>query len=128
MKIYLSYKQTWVEKRELETNLLFFKQNLERLWYKVFIYYFDDNSDLPPEELDKEFLEKIRQSDLVLAFVNYKEKSEGQLLELWMAYSLWKQIKILVNSNVKDGYYLIYWLWQVYEFDNLGEIDLNNIV
>ena len=128
MKIYLSYKQTWVEKRELENNLLFFKRNLEKLWHEVFIYYFDDNSDLPPEDLDKRFLGKIEQSDLVLAFVNYKDKSEGQLLELWMAYSLWKQIKILVNSNVKDSYYLIYWLWQVYEFDNLEEIDLNRVV
>jgi nucleoside 2-deoxyribosyltransferase len=34
------------------------------------------------------FLENIKKSDLVLAYINYPDKSEGQLLELGMAYAL----------------------------------------
>ena len=128
MKIYLSYKQTGIPEEELEKNLLFFKKEIEKLWHSVFIYYFDDNSDLPPEELNKRFLNQIKESDLVLAFVNYKDKSEWQLLELGMAYSLWKEIKILINKKVKENYYLIYGLWKVYKFDKIEEMDLINII
>ena len=128
MKVYLSYKQSWIPEKELEANLIFLKQQVENLGHQIFIYYFDDNSDLPPKELDKRFLEKIKESDLVLGFVNYKDKSEGQLLELGMAYSLWKKIQILLNKKVKDNYYLIYGLWQVYEFDKIQEIDFNKIL
>ena len=79
-------------------------------------------------EIKVSYHKQLKESDLVLGFVNYKDKSEGQLLELGMAYSLWKKIKILLDKKVKDNYYLIYGLWQVYEFDKIQEIDFNKIV
>jgi hypothetical protein len=45
---------------------------------------------------------------MFLCFINDKEKSEGMLMELGMAYSLWKQIILLVNNKVKWDYYLLY--------------------
>lgn len=128
MKIYLSYKQTWVPKEQLEKELLFFKKGLEKLGHEVFIYYFDWNLDLIPWEYDKLFLENIKKSDLVLAYINYPDKSEGQLLELGMAYALWKEIKLLINGKVKDKYYLIFWLGKVVYFDNLENISFNDLV
>ncbi len=126
MKIYLSYKQSWIKKEKLEKELKLIKDKAEKLWYSIFIYYFDEDSSLPAWKLTKKFLENITKSDLVLAYVNYKEKSEWQLLELWMAYSLNKKIKVLVNKNVKDNYFLLYGLWQVFEFEKL-DIVLNNL-
>lgn len=121
MNIFISYKQTWIEKQELEKNLLFLKNKLEKLWHDVFIAYFTEYENMDQKELDNYFLENIKKADLVLAFVNYESKSEGQLLELWMAYALGKKIKLLVNKKIKDKFYLIYGLWEVIYFDKLED-------
>jgi len=127
--IFISYKQTWISEEELNKTLGFLREKLEKLWQKTFIYYFDDNSQLPVEELDKKFLEDIKKSDIFISFLNYKEKSEWQLMELWMAYSLWKRIIILVNNNIKENYYLSYWTTkEIYYFNELEDLDLKKIL
>ena len=128
MNIYLSYKQSWIEPNILKKELLFIKNSLEKLWHKVFIYYFEEDSSLPADKLNQKFLKNIKKTDLVLAYVNYKEKSEGQLLELGMAYALWKEIKMLVNKSVKDNYFLIYGLWKTIEFEKIENLDFNVII
>ena len=125
--IYLSYKQSWVNPNQLEKELKFIKNKLEATWQKVFIYYFEEDSTLPPHQLLKKFYENIKKANLVLAYINYPEKSEGQLLELGMAYALWKPIKILINNTVKNNYYLVYGLGQVIEFEKLECIDFNKV-
>ena len=121
--IYLSYKQTGIDPKQLEKELKFIKNKLEAAGHKVFIYYFEENSQLPPNELNKKFLQNIQRSEIVLAYINYPEKSEWQLLELGMAYALKKKIIILVNRKVKENYYLVYWLGKVIEFDVLENVD-----
>ncbi len=128
MNIYLSYKQSWIETKQLEEELIKIKNKIEATNNKVFIYYFEEDSSLSADKLNKKFLENIKKADLVLAYVNYENKSEWQLLELGMAYALWKKIKILLNSKVKDNYYLIYWLGEVIEFDDLWSLDFNTIL
>jgi hypothetical protein len=83
VNIFISYKQTWISEDELNKTLWFLRENFENLWHKTFIYYFDDNSQLKAEELDKKFLENIKKSDIFISFLNYTEKSEWQLMELW---------------------------------------------
>ena len=127
MKIYLAYKQTWIDKNKLKQELSFLKEILEQNWKnKVFIYFFDWDSNLPPEKLNNNFLNEIETSDLIVWYINYPEKSEWQLLELWMAYALNKKILILINDSVKDKYYLVYWLGKVINFKNL--IDLKKLL
>lgn len=127
MKIYLAYKQTWIDKNKLKQELSFLKEILEQNWKnKVFIYFFDWDSNLPPEKLNNNFLNEIETSDLIVWYINYPEKSEWQLLELWMAYALNKKILILINNSVKDKYYLVYWLGKVINFKNL--IDLKKLL
>jgi hypothetical protein len=129
MKIFISYKQTWISDLELKKNLWFLKEKIKKFWYKPLIYYFDDNSDLPAKELDKKFLENIKKSEIFISFLNYKDKSEWQLLELWMAYSLWKKIILLVNNSVKDNYYLVFWTTEnIYFFDELDNLDFKKIL
>ncbi len=119
-KIYVAYKQTWVSDDELQKNLGFLKKEIESLWNETFIYYFDWQADLPVWEFVYKFYEEIKNSDLFFCFINHKKKSEWQLLELWMAYSLWKKIILLINEKVKDDYYLIYWMADhVFYFKNL---------
>ena len=123
MNIYLSYKQTWIKKDVLESELKYIKEQLEKKWHNVFIYYFEEDSSLSADKLNKAFLEHIKKSDLVLAYINYEQKSEGQLLELGMAYALWKEIKVFINKTVKENYFLVYGLGKVYEFDSLEDLD-----
>jgi len=149
-KVFISYKQTWISESELEKNLWFLRKKIEKLNsnflslrlkgkmserqkgilnYKTLIYYFDDNSDLSAEVLDKKFLENIKIADIFISFLNYKEKSEGQLMELGMAYALWKRIILLVNNKVKDNYYLAYWTTkEIYYFDSLQDLDFTKIL
>jgi hypothetical protein len=127
--IFVSYKQSWVSNEELDYNLGHIRDNFNKLWFKSLIYYFDDNSDLPAKELDKRFLENIKKSDIFISFLNYWEKSEWQLLELWMAYSLWKRIILLVNNNVKDNYFLAYWTTtEIHFFNELENLDFKKIL
>jgi hypothetical protein len=127
--IFISYKQSWISHNELSLNLWFLKKNIEVLNYKTKIYYFDDNSNLEARVLNKKFLENIKNSDIFISFLNYKEKSEWQLMELWMAYSLWKKIILLININIKDNYYLSYWTTsEIYYFDKLENLDFKKIL
>jgi hypothetical protein len=127
--IFVSYKQSWVSNEELDYNLGYIRDNFNKLWFKSLIYYFDDNSDLPAKELDKRFLENIKKSDIFISFLNYSEKSEWQLLELWMAYSLWKRIILIVNNSIKDNYFLAYWTSNsIIYFDKLENLDFKKIL
>ena len=126
--IYLSYKQSWIPTEILEKELNYIKNQINKLWEKIFIYYFDSNSNLPPKQLLKNFLLNIKKSNIVLAYINHPNKSEWQLLELGMAYCLWKKIKILINKEVKENYYLVYGLWEVIEFKNLEEVDFKKLI
>jgi len=122
--IFISYKQSWISKNELENNLWFLRENIDKLWFNSLIYYFDDNSDLNADILDKKFLENIKASDIFVSFLNYQEKSEWQLMELGMAYALWKKIILLVNNKIKDNYFLAYWTSEnIVYFDKLENLD-----
>jgi hypothetical protein len=119
-KIYISYKQTWVSDKELQKNLWFLKKQIESLWNETFIYYFDWDNKLPVWEFVYKFYEEIKKSDIFFCFINHKEKSEWQLLELWMAYTLGKKIILLINEEVKDNYFLSYWTADhIFYFKNL---------
>jgi len=128
MNIYLSYKQSGIDPELLVKELSFLKRKIEETWNKLYVFYFEENSEQAANILNKKFLDKIKESDLVLAYINYPEKSEWQLLELWMSYALWKKIIILVNEKVKKNYYLVYWLGKSIEFSNLNDLNFKEIL
>ena len=129
MKITVSYKQSWVSEKVLNKNLSFLRENIEKLGHSSFIYYLDEDSSLEASKINRKVLENIQNSDLIMWFINHKEKSEWQLLELGMAYALWKKIILLVNKRIKDNYYLIYWLnAKIIYFDMLGDLDFKKIL
>jgi len=126
-KIFLSYKQWGLEKSELDKNLGFLREELEKLNYQNFIYYFDNEfENVSPEIINKNAFSEIEKADIILWFINHKEKSEGQLLELGMAYAKWKKIILLVNNKIKDNYFLSFWLKaKIIYFDDLEKINFN---
>ncbi len=110
MKIYVSYKQSWVPEKELEKSLTFLREEIEKLWNKTFIYFLDADSEKPATELVEIFKSEIEKSDLFFCFINHKKPSEWQLMELAMAYAMNKKIILYVNDEVKDSYFLTYWV------------------
>jgi hypothetical protein len=124
MKIFISYKQTWITQEELDKNLWLIKKVIHKIGYKSFIYYLDWKVNSEAKIINKKALENIKKSDLVIWFINHSEKSEWQLLELWMSYSIWKKILILIDKKYENDYFLTYWLkWDIIKYDNIEEID-----
>ncbi len=124
MKIFISYKQTWVDDVQLTGSLWKLREILKNLWHESFIYYFDsDFSDKNHKEIINISREEIKKSDIVIAFVNHEKKSEWMLLELWIAFWLNKKVMILMNTQMQDEYYLSYWVSNnTILFDEFSEI------
>jgi len=124
MKIFLSYKQTWIYKQELTKDLNYIKNIIENTWNDVYIYYLDKKEVKKPKNIINKVKQEIEKSDLVIWFINYSKKSEWELLELWIAEWLDKKILLLINNEYKNDYYLIYWLnTEVLYYENIEEIN-----
>lgn len=125
MNIFLSYKQTGLDKAVLKKELESIKKIIENTNNNVYIYFFEELIDESPNNLMKLFKEKIKESDLVIWLVNYTEKSEWELIELWLAKALDKRILLLVDNNVKSNYSLIYWLTtDIIYYDDISELKI----
>ena len=126
MKIFVSYKQSWVKEKDLKRDLSILRKSLDDLWHKSFIYYLDIKWKRSPKEVIEISKKNIENSDLVLCFINYEELSEWMLLELWIAYELWKDIMVLINKDIVFSYYLVRSIAKkVIEFDNINDL-VNN--
>lgn len=126
MKVFVSYKQSWVDKKDLDRDLSILKKSLDDLWCENFIYYLDIKWKRSPKEVIEISKKNIENSDLVLCFINYEELSEWMLLELWIAYELWKDIMVLINKDIVFSYYLVRSIARkVIEFDNINDL-VNN--
>lgn len=126
MKIFLSYQQTWIEKETLLRDLWFFREFFLSKNLENYIYYLDEEKWDNITTICKKAREEIKKSDLVIAYINHPKRSEWMLLELGIAYSLGKEIKIFINKKFKEDYQLIYWLTKcesVIFFDELNEIE-----
>ncbi len=110
MKIFLSYQQTWIDEETLLKDLNFFRGVFIEKNIENYIYFLDEENNNDSSTVCRKAKEEIEKCDIVLAYINHPKRSEGMLLELGIAYELWKEIKILVNTKFKDNYLLIYWL------------------
>ena len=129
MEIFISYKQTWIDKEELNNNLWEIRYNLNDLWFKNNIYYLDEKRNNTAEKVLNTVKNNIIKSGVFIAFINHPEKSEWQLLELGIAEWLWKKIILLVNNKVKDKYFLTYWLnSKLIYFNSLEDINFKKIL
>lgn len=128
MKIFISYKQSNLSDRELQSDLSIFKEILESQWHSVFIYYFDaDYINSTPKDIIYTARDEIKKSDMVIWFVNHSGKSEWMMEELWIAFWLNKYIKLIINTQFKDEYFLSYGISsETFLFSNNEE--LKNII
>lgn len=125
MKIFISYKQTWVQENELNEKLWKIKEIIENMWHTTFIYFLDTSFE---NQTAKEILIKtkseIETSDIIVSFINYSWQSEWMMQELWIAYWLKKKILTLINNNLEKEYFLTYWISNnTVFFKNFNEIE-----
>lgn len=124
MKIFLSYKHTGINKKILKKELEFIKEIIEKTNNEVYIYYFDEIIDETPHKLLETFKNEIKKSDLVIWYINYEQKSEWELIELWIAEWFNKDILLLVNNKISSNFSLIYWLkTDIIYYDNINELE-----
>jgi|SaaInlV_110m_DNA_1040235.scaffolds.fasta_scaffold05000_2 hypothetical protein len=110
MKIFLSYKQTWLKINKLKLELDFIKDVVSQCWHEIYIHLFEKNKNSSSKYILNKVKLEIEKSDLILWFVNNSEKSEWELLELWIAEWMNKKILLLVNEKYREKFFLIYWL------------------
>lgn len=81
---------------------------MDYLEYDSFVFWYDmKGKTFDPQEVIEIMQQQIKSSDLVLSFVNYAERSEGELLELGMAYAMGKPVVNFINEEVESWYRLI---------------------
>ncbi len=130
MKIFISYKQTGIKKEELDNKLNILNNKIIPFCNDSYCLWIDDKPNYHKKEiLIKKLRDKIIKSNIIIWLIDNIEKSEWQLLELGMAYSLWKRIILLVNNDNKDNYYLSYWITtEIHYFDELENLDFKKIL
>lgn len=109
MKIYVCYKFSWIDKKIVMEELYGIKKVLDNYNLENFIF----NIEYIQDEFDADFVatkmkEKISESDLILTYINYPQKSEWMLMEQGIAHALGKKITVFVKNNVKSNYFLTY--------------------
>ena len=125
MKIFVSYQQTWVSYKDLTEKLWKIRSIIWWLQHDNFIYFLDVNfKNQSAGEIILKAKQEIESSDLVLAFVDYNQRSEGMMLELGVAYWWNKKILFIMNNNFKENYFLSYWITEnSLFFDDFSEIE-----
>ena len=107
MRIFLSYKQSWINQIKLSNNLKYIRDILDNLWYDNFIYFFDKKrQDETSESIVDNIKKEIQKSDIVLCLIMHSQKSEWQLLEIWFTEWIGKRLIILIDKNIKKDYFL----------------------
>lgn len=108
MRVFVSYKETGLAEQELSKWIWEIRNVLDYLEYDSFVFWYDmKGKTFDPQEVIEIMQQQIKSSDLVLSFVNYAERSEGELLELGMAYAMGKPVVNFINEEVESWYRLI---------------------
>ncbi len=108
MKVFVSYKETGIAEQGLSKWIWEIRSILDYLEYDSFVFWYDmKGKTFDPQEVIEIMQQQIKSSDLVLSFVNYAERSEGELLELGMAYAMGKPVVNFINEEVESWYRLI---------------------
>lgn len=105
MKIYFCYKFRNSNKAALRKKLETISELLERQGHSTCIYWRDNQkwSIIPSKEEPQSIITKafcqIRDSDVLLAFTDTQDVSEGMLLELGYGYAIGKKIIFVTAEN-----------------------------
>ena len=125
MKIYIAYKFTAEDPLVLKETLHNISLSLKKAGHSVFCSFwksdFFKENNFTNKQIIEYAIKELDSSDIVLAFVNSDEKSEGMLLELGYALAKKKKIYLAIKKGVKTVF-IEELSDTVIEFDDLEEL------
>jgi|SRR3989344_5647110 len=125
MKIYIAYKFTAEDPLVLKETLHNISLSLKKANHSVFCSFwksdFFKENNFTNKQIIEYAIKELDSSDIVLAFVNSDEKSEGMLLELGYALAKKKKIYLAIKKGVKTVF-IEELSDTVIEFDDLEEL------
>lgn len=128
MKIYFCYKfRNYTNKTILKSKLETISELLERQGHATYIYWRDNqkwsivsSKDEPRSIITKAF-DQIRNSDVLFAFTDTQDISEGMLLELGYGYAIGKKIILATVENSSLRFVTVI-ANKVIKFDSFGSL------
>lgn len=106
MRIYFCYKfRNYTNKASLKSKLETISELLERQGHSTYIYWRDNqkwsilSSKEEPRSIITKAFYQIRNSDVLFAFTDAQDISEGMLLELGYGYAIGKKIILVTVGN-----------------------------
>jgi nucleoside 2-deoxyribosyltransferase len=128
MKIQLAYRFTGENQQELTEILKQITKILENSGHQVYCPILDPNRPSEKKELFIGTINKIKETDSLLAIIKTSDKSEGMLMEIGAAFALNKKVIIAIKKDVKDTH-LKDLSNQIIEFNDIKELcdELKNI-
>jgi nucleoside 2-deoxyribosyltransferase len=125
MKIFLPYRFSGEDPKELEKTLSAIRNALEKGGHEVFCSFWSEEifrtNGFSNGQILEYALEKLRSADTILIFIKSNEKSEGMLLETGYALAL-KKKKILAIKNEIPTVFLRQIADELIEFDSLDDL------
>jgi len=102
MKIQLAYRFTGEDENKLIGDLKRIVSVLKDQQFEVYCPVLNPDRPKNKKELFLDTLNKIRETDILLALIKSDNKSEGMLMEIGHAMGLGKKFFVAINKEIKD--------------------------
>lgn len=108
MKIFVSYRFTGEDPKELESIMKTICSSIEKLGHSHFCSFWKSDFYSKSKFTNKQILDlalkELDNSDCILAFVKSQEKSEGMLLEIGYALAKNKKFILAIKKGIKTTF------------------------
>ena len=125
MKIFLSYRFSGEDPKELEKTLSAIKNALQEGGHEVFSSFWSEEifrtHGFSNKQILEYALEKLKSADASLIFIKSDEKSEGMLLETGYAFALGKRKILAIRSGIPTVF-LRQIANEIVEFDSIDDL------
>ena len=122
MKLYLAYRFTGEDRKELETTLKHLCNLLVKEKHNIYCSFFDpDMINIGNKNVLERALKEIDKSDCLVVLIKSDDKSEGMLIEIGYAVAKKKKIFLLIKKGVRTTFVREI-ADKVIEFENLKEL------
>ncbi|HBB04638.1 TPA: hypothetical protein DCZ39_07245 [Patescibacteria group bacterium] len=102
MRYYIAYKFLDSDKEILKKRLGIISDMIEETGNTAFIFYRDTQNrgaiSTPTDQIIRQAFIEVKKSDIIVAFIESGEKSEGMLLEVGYAKALGKKLVLLIRK------------------------------
>ncbi|MFQ6010003.1 MAG: nucleoside 2-deoxyribosyltransferase [Candidatus Aenigmatarchaeota archaeon] len=125
MKIFIAFRFTGEDDKELKENIQGICSSLEKAGHEHFCSYWKEDyyrkNNFTKKQILEHAFEELDKSDAVLAFVNSEERSEGMLLEIGYALAKGKRFILAIRKGIRTTF-IHQTADQIIEFESMEEL------